>query len=514
MKKLIVCLAAFTMTVSVAFAINLPSTGTGVAPGVWTKNFEGVKAAAAQTGYPIFLVVLNDGVGGTCSICKQFVNLTMKSSEFAALEKSNIPFYKVLINYGSGQGHVPNSVFQSIYKKYRKDKLPVVAVLNSSAKALVSFGTTSVYRQNLTSSIKNYLLKSTQGATHIKPIKPTPDVSVTPDPETIRDYAGNYSAVLFDDDGAISGAAQFRLNTRGTGTLRINKDGRNRSIPVKVELSSTGAKLTSTRNTSLLAESESDGGFVGTYDNDKIFIKKTNSLSGLNGTYTFAAESDTSSAINKLGYGSATVKANGSVSLSGKLGGVKKRISLTGKTIYLTAKEVRKYLRGKPAVDSLVFVASKTSNAAALVFTADGHVYGDLNFKGISFACEGMRYDYRQLDLMDFKNGELSFDNLQPVALMASRSKISTAKNSYNARISVTKKSGIFRGTYKVKGVSYKYEGVLLQDKDGVETGYGISEKSSGSNNPQGSVRVFHGDGNNSNSGSACDPGNPGSSCN
>lgn len=109
MKKLVSILSLLAM-ISVASAALVPAVGNGTAPNQWTKNVEGVLKEATKTGYPIFVLIINDSNAGEgCSHCASFLSSTINTSQFEALKRSNT-FYMVLLNYWQGANGYHNNI--------------------------------------------------------------------------------------------------------------------------------------------------------------------------------------------------------------------------------------------------------------------------------------------------------------------------------------------------------------------------------------------------------------------
>ena len=143
-------LAAAAMVVaSCAYGFSLPRVGTGTALNTWSSNMSGVLSAAQQTGYPIFLVMINDSSSGEgCSHCKAFVENTLNKPEFDAIV-NDYKFYLVLLNIwgaetGTSQpeyGGVSYDVFMTYFNKYNVDGgYPVVAVLRPDGTRYAAWG--------------------------------------------------------------------------------------------------------------------------------------------------------------------------------------------------------------------------------------------------------------------------------------------------------------------------------------------------------------------------------------
>lgn len=132
-KRLAITIAA-AMVSATLLSGGLPSVGNGTEPNVWTKNMEGVLAAAKETGYPILLVMINDSVTGEgCSHCWTFVQQTLNNPEFTRIAKT-YPFYMVLINLWPGApGWVSEDYFLNYFFKYAsRETFPLVATLKSN----------------------------------------------------------------------------------------------------------------------------------------------------------------------------------------------------------------------------------------------------------------------------------------------------------------------------------------------------------------------------------------------
>ena len=154
MKKAIKAIIAATVmaVVSSVHGFSLPIVGTGTELNQWSRNISGVLATAKKTGYPIFLVMINDSsTGEGCSHCKSFVENTLNTSEFAAIVK-DYKFYMVLLNLwgantGASQpnyGGVSSDVFMQNFYKYASDGgYPVVAVLRPDGTKYKGWGDTT-----------------------------------------------------------------------------------------------------------------------------------------------------------------------------------------------------------------------------------------------------------------------------------------------------------------------------------------------------------------------------------
>ena len=144
--------AVAMVTAACAHGFSLPLVGAGTELNKWTRNMSGVLEAAQNTGYPIFLVMINDSSSGQgCEHCKYFVERTLNTSEFDAIV-SDYKFYLVLLNIwgaDSGQsqpnyGGVSSSVFFNYFYKYNSDSgYPLVAVLRPDGKKYKGWGDTT-----------------------------------------------------------------------------------------------------------------------------------------------------------------------------------------------------------------------------------------------------------------------------------------------------------------------------------------------------------------------------------
>ena len=147
-----VAAAAAMLTAACAHGFSLPLVGAGTEPNQWSRNMSGVLDAARNTGYPIFLVMINDSSSGQgCEHCKYFVERTLNIPEFDAIV-SDYKFYMVLLNIwgaDSGQsqpnyGGVSSSVFFNYFYKYNSDSgYPLVAVLRPDGTKYKGWGDTT-----------------------------------------------------------------------------------------------------------------------------------------------------------------------------------------------------------------------------------------------------------------------------------------------------------------------------------------------------------------------------------
>lgn len=155
MKKMIraILAAAAVAAMTCAYGFSLPLVGTGTELNKWSRNMDGVLAAAKTTGYPIFLVMINDSSSGEgCEHCKNFVERTLNTPEFDAIV-SDYKFYLVLLNvWGADSaqsqpnyGGVSSSVFFNYFYKYITDGgYPLVAVLRPDGTKYKGWGDTTL----------------------------------------------------------------------------------------------------------------------------------------------------------------------------------------------------------------------------------------------------------------------------------------------------------------------------------------------------------------------------------
>ena len=142
MKRLITLLLSAVMAVA-SYAAFLPSVGTGTAPNQWTSNVEGVLKAAKTTGYPIFVLIINDSNDGEgCSHCATFLQNTINTAAFEKLKRSNT-FYLVLLNYWREANGYHGNIDPYYSRWYTRgtgvyanaNVLPVIAVVDPSSGA-------------------------------------------------------------------------------------------------------------------------------------------------------------------------------------------------------------------------------------------------------------------------------------------------------------------------------------------------------------------------------------------
>lgn len=164
MKRLITLFVSTAMAVA-AHAAFLPSVGTGTAPNQWTSNIEGVLKAAKTTGYPIFVLIINDSNGGEgCSHCMTFLQNTVNTAAFENLKRSNT-FYLVLMNYWQGASGYRNNIDPYYSRWYTRgtgvyanaDVMPVIAVVDPSGAKAQGWGVPWGDGGNKTDKIKAVL---------------------------------------------------------------------------------------------------------------------------------------------------------------------------------------------------------------------------------------------------------------------------------------------------------------------------------------------------------------------
>ena len=100
----------------------------------WTSNFEGVMTAAAKTGYPVLLIVVNGLANGEgCIHCKSLMKYTINTDLFRQTVKDT-RFYMVFINcMEGGPGYRADGAdFYEIYSN--ANYLPVCCIFNSEGR--------------------------------------------------------------------------------------------------------------------------------------------------------------------------------------------------------------------------------------------------------------------------------------------------------------------------------------------------------------------------------------------
>lgn len=164
MKKILAMIMAVAASAA-AYCAVVPSVGTGTAPNQWTSNIEGVMKAAKTTGYPIFVLIINDSNAGEgCAHCATFLNRTINTAEFEALKESN-KFYMVLMNYWSGANGYRTGIDTYHYRWYTNgsgiyataDMFPDICVVDPDGSKAQGWGVPWGDNGNRTSQIKAVL---------------------------------------------------------------------------------------------------------------------------------------------------------------------------------------------------------------------------------------------------------------------------------------------------------------------------------------------------------------------
>ena len=267
MKKTIKAIisAAVIAAAACAYGFSLPLVGTGTELNKWSRNMSGVLSAAQTTGYPIFLVMINDSSSGDgCAHCKYFVERTLNVPEFDSIVH-DYKFYMVLLNLwgaDSGQsepnyGGVSSSVFMNYFYKYHSDSgYPVVAVLNPDGTKYKGWGDTTVPSTRGT-VLNQYIREAIADLSAEKVASTTFDLAAE---------SGNTIAVKFDGQtvqpGTWKGVVKRSGASGATGSVELSLSGANAARYSLSASSLTWDGSDGSKSFTVTGPNSSDGGIV------------------------------------------------------------------------------------------------------------------------------------------------------------------------------------------------------------------------------------------------------------
>lgn len=460
--------------------------GTGTDTSAWTSNYDGVIAAAKQTGYPIVLVMVNSV---TCGHCHTMNDLTLSSSEFIALEKEDV-FYKVMID----QALVSDTHYAyvwRIYNRYFNDGMfPLIAVLDKNGAVYGSYGNRVTDTRNVSGDIRGWVeaVSTAQVGGVVKvgeegTVAPAPAESTPTPAQPAAPSAATWAAALkatssgivFDANEIPVASVQFKVTKKGVATAKIVTVGGNAKAKGQLSLDAEGRPQVVAGPLSVSYDEKSRL-WSGTWGGMLVIIAQGKAVStGYDGVYTLGAENATGS---QAGYVTVTVKG-GKGKVAGQIG-AKTKVSANNAVLPLSAASVGALLQGNEedeAADALfatLVKLRKSSGGVAIAKT--GEAAGFLTVGGSNWLLEGAKWDTAKnataldgLSLIFVTGGKPAV----PLTAKSVNKMVSLDAN-YGAKVSVQPKKGTFKGSAKLNGARSKFVGVLIKEGDAIR-GFGTS---------------------------------------
>ncbi len=269
-KKLIVGMFAAGMVCAVN-AVSYPSTSTSTDPNVWTRNYDGVMAAAQQTGYPVLLIF----VGSSCLHCEIMMNNTIRTTAFEEMDKDLI-FYKVLVVNGVSSS--TDSTIMGRYSRYLNGGMfPIVAVLRNDGSVYGSYGNATTDNRGVASELRDLIERLSleqigtiphQDGTTSGQASDGSDASSVAPAVTAASWAaklkGKANGVVFDASQNVIGSVQLKVAAKGGVTAKLTLASGRQSLKGELALNESEAPYFSAGALTLVYDS-ANGVWTGTY---------------------------------------------------------------------------------------------------------------------------------------------------------------------------------------------------------------------------------------------------------
>lgn len=285
--------------------------------------------------------------------------------------------------------------------------------------------------------------------------------------------SGKFSGILFDESQQMVGSVSWKVSASGKLSATIVQGGRKTKVTDMVETDASGRALFSADG---LVMAESDV-WIGRWQSFNLYGRKEVKKAGA------AWAGSWNAGLTRVpdGYAIVKVKDSGAFTLSGKVS-AKNKLAAKGDLLVLSRDFVAEYLPewlfDWPGNGNVAFAYGwkKTSGRVfdgGFALYSGGSGIGEFQFGGVSYeTVYASRWNPAQplasLAGADFTGAGWS---LFKVAVNG-KDKVSAAENDFSGKLSVTKKTGVFKGSFKAEGEKAKYEGVLFV-RDGILMGIG-----------------------------------------
>lgn len=449
------------------------STSTSTEPNVWSRNYSGVLAAAAQTGYPILIVIVNSATCGHCHILNQ---LTLNSAAFAKME-SELTFYKLMMDAPNGGEF--QTVASKYYSYFNNGMYPVIGVVRKDGSMYGAYGNWTTDERDVTAEIRSLIekLATEQGADIWSGSGVAPAVSpaAAAAPKlTITEWAaklkGKANGILFDANQNVAGNLTATIAQRGKVTLKMTTRNGNENIRGEMTLADNKPQV-KVDDLSLTYDPQT-GAWSGTW-NGLTVLASTTSPKGYDGLYTAQA---TNAGGSKAGFLTVTLNATGKGNTVGLLNG-RNKVSAVGNAVVLPAALIAANLPAWQCASDAAFipVVKRGVFTGGMAVTKNGTAFGQITAFDDRWEARGARFAQSNLSSLSKKAIKIRMPSKTvEIGLAAKGQGIVAVANDYAARITVTVKKGTFKGNAKIDDARLSFEGVLIAEGGDVR-GAGVS---------------------------------------
>lgn len=455
----------FLMVVSVcASAATYPSAGNGTEPNVWTRNYSGVLAAAKVTGYPVFLIIVNSA---GCGHCSAMMDKTVNTAEFEAMDRE-LTFYKVIMDQAYSGSSSDYRTCLSRYKGYLNyNMFPAVVVARNDGTAYGGFGNITTDKRGVTSDIRAMIvaLAAEQGADGVTPV-PRND---TPSSETTSGasatawaskHKGKSTGIVFDANQGLSATCVVKVSARGKVNVTSTGVSGKETVKGDVLLSSENEPMVNSGGLNIFYD-DSMHMWRGTWNGRKVFASGAQET-GYDGLYTAGAESGDGS---RAGYFSVTVRRDKG-KVSGKVNG-KNSVSANGTAILLPASLIAEQLDEWDIGEDLLFVpvVKRGKVSGGVTLSKHGVVRGFVSAFGVKWKVSGGKWSSTvSLRLLNGMVLSVAGLGVEFPVVVTGDSKVEAGANDFSAKVRVTVRTGVFKGSLKTSGGRVSVAGVLVSD--------------------------------------------------
>lgn len=478
--------AAAVLYAASATAAVLPTVGTGTEPNQWTRNMEGVLAAAKTTGLPILLVMINDSsTGDGCQHCMQFVRNTLNTDNFANIVAS-YKFYMVLLNKWPSEtayGNVSETYFRNYFLKYEMGDsgYPQVIIIKPDGKRYAGWSYETRPVSSSGPALYQYLSASLAeiaptSSGYVPPVatdtsaaeSTTTDASTTTSSSTQSAAVvssdevpkAKYALFFFNGSDDIVASAQLKVASRGKWTAKIQENGVASTLRGTV-VKSNGVLSTGSSALNLSYDAAS-GFWSGTHSGRRVYGKAVDKADATwKGAWNVGFSS--SSSPTQGGWATASVGTTGKITFSGKISNTTK-VSGNCESAVFPAAFVSTYIPRWAGRGNVRFAHGSTRagvNVGCALF-ADGTLGGNVAYGSQSFDAVGGSFWKKSLIAgMNGKTFSTVGAGYVSVPVTATASKIAAGENGYTARIRCTASKGQVAASYKLNGKTYKASGVI-----------------------------------------------------
>lgn len=471
MKKLLMAIAGGMIAASVC-AAQYRTAGTGTAVNEWTSNYDGVLAAAAQTGYPILMIVVDSN---TCTHCHEMNRLTLSSAEFKSIE-NDLTFYRVMIDRPFANSATYSKVTSKYMRYFNSGMFPLVAVLRKDGSVYGSYGNAVTDKRNVSNDVRTLIekLANEQGAdiwsgSGVVPTVTDDDAgksTPTPAAPSAASWGvklkGASNGIVFDANGEIAGAVTVKVSNRAYVTCKFTLPSGKATVKGYLALNEDGEPFFGAGGAEIVYDTKANV-WVGTWNGRKVVVNSTKP-SAYSGIYTSAVANNGTD-----GYLTATSKGE-KCTVAGLVGG-RNKVSSSSKGVLVPASIVEEILPGwDVGTDMAFYPVTKRGLGGGFAISKSGAVDFRVVAIGKKWAGIGSRWaagaSVASLEgkTLDFAAGQTAVS----IPLVWNGRTIVAANNDYKAKFKPNSRKGNFKGSAKVNGARYVFEGALLNSANGI----------------------------------------------